>query len=138
MFVDVVARCFRVLWICVGVLRDATVLGASKGIRQYLDIKPDRSGACGRERKMLVATDQKALRPTRGVIGIKSELPRPLQQRGQHCPGFDACKRGSHAVVDALSECEMTAWGPAGEVDDVGVVELFGIPVRRSEQQQCR
>ena len=74
---------------------------------------PEWLDARGRQRKVLVAADQEALRPTRGVIRIKSELPRPLEQCGQHGPGFNAGQRGPHAVVDALSECEMTAWGPA-------------------------
>src|SRR5258705_11579847 len=100
--------------------------------------RPDGLGARDRQWKVLVSADQEALGPTRGVIGIEGEFAGPLEQCSQHCPGFDSGERGAHAVVNAVPEWEMTAWGPACEVDDVGVVELFGIPVRRSEQQHCR
>jgi hypothetical protein len=42
-----------------------------------------------------MAADEEALRPTRGDVGIDCELPRPLEQRGQHRSGFDAGERGA-------------------------------------------
>jgi len=81
----------------------------------------------------------KKLSAQRGALsGSRCELARPLQQRGQHGPGFDAGKRGAHAVVDAVPEGQVTTRRPASEVHDVGVIELCGIPVRRSKQQHRR
>jgi hypothetical protein len=60
MVLHVVARSVRVLRICVGVLRDVTVLGqGSKG--SCPNIEPDRLGAGRFQRKVLVPTDQEAI-----------------------------------------------------------------------------
>ena len=81
---------------------------------------------------MLVAADQEALRPNAGGHRNQERTPASAQSNVVSTgPGFDVGQRGPHAVVDALSDSEMTAWGPAGEVDDIGILELGGIPVRR-------
>ena len=60
MFFGVVTSHLVVLRICVGVLRDVTVLGqGSKG--SCPNIEPDRLGAGGFQRKVLVPTDQEAI-----------------------------------------------------------------------------
>lgn len=64
------------------------------------------SAAGGRQRKVLVAADQEALRPTWGIVGIDREFACPAQQGGQYGSGVDAGEGGSHAVVDALPEGE--------------------------------
>src|SRR3977135_2861532 len=86
--------------------------------------RPDGLGARDRQWKVLMAADQEALRPTRGVVGIDGEFARAFQQRGQHGAGLDAGERGSDTVVDAVPEGQVATRGTATEVHGVRVVEL--------------
>ncbi len=70
-----------------------------------------------------MTSDHEALHPSRRIVRIQRERFSLLQERSEDYPSLEPGERCPHTMMDAPSECDMTARNPAIENDVIRVVE---------------
>jgi hypothetical protein len=86
-------------------------------------------------RQFLVTTDHQTIDPSRAALRIKGDVTRSGKQNAEHVPRLNPSKGRPNTVMNASTECHMSAWCLACQIDGLGVIKHCGVTVGRTPEQ---